>query len=161
MAQAVSRRPLSAEVQVRSQNNPRGICGGQSDGRTGFCPSTSISPGSMMLHTLSLTHYHKCHIILENDSVNKQHSRHGVGSFLYWDGSANQQFYNLSAFAKSLRYPSLASNSLWGPSSLQFNAYRRLFHRRRQAGHSHSSNAEVRIYGSVPPLLPVHVWREA
>jgi hypothetical protein len=101
MAQAVSRRPLTAEVRVRSQNNPCRICGGQSDGGTGFCSSASISPCSMMLHTLSLTHYHKCHIILENDSVNKQHSRHEVGKFFYWDDSANQQFYNLSALAKS------------------------------------------------------------
>jgi hypothetical protein len=35
----------------------------------------------MMLHTLSLTHYHKRHIVLENDSVNKQHSRHDAGKF--------------------------------------------------------------------------------
>jgi hypothetical protein len=73
----------------------------------------------------------------------------------------HQQYYNLSALAKSLRYPSLVSNNFWDPSSLKFNAYRRLFHRRRNARHSHSSNAEVRMNGSVPPLLPVHILREA
>ena len=67
-----------------------------------------------MFHTLSLTHYHKCHIILENTGVNKQHSRHDVGNIFYWDGSANLQFYNLSALAKSLRHPSLKSPTAFG-----------------------------------------------
>jgi hypothetical protein len=30
MAQAISRRPLTAECRVRAWVNPRGICGGQS-----------------------------------------------------------------------------------------------------------------------------------
>ena len=30
MAQAVSRRPLTAEAAVQSKASPRGICGGQS-----------------------------------------------------------------------------------------------------------------------------------
>jgi hypothetical protein len=40
MAQAVSRRPLTAEARV----SPRGICGGQSGIGTGFSPSTSVFP---------------------------------------------------------------------------------------------------------------------
>jgi hypothetical protein len=44
MAQAVSRRPLTAEARVRSQVNPCGICGGQSGTGTGFSPSTSLLP---------------------------------------------------------------------------------------------------------------------
>jgi hypothetical protein len=40
MAQAVSRRPLTAETRVRSQVGPCGICGGQRGIGTGFSPST-------------------------------------------------------------------------------------------------------------------------
>jgi hypothetical protein len=38
MAQAVSRRPLTSEAQVRSRISPCGICGTG----TGFSPSTSV-----------------------------------------------------------------------------------------------------------------------
>jgi hypothetical protein len=44
MAQAVSRRPLTAEARVRSQVSRCGICGGQSVTGTGFSPSTSVFP---------------------------------------------------------------------------------------------------------------------
>jgi hypothetical protein len=44
MAQAVSRRPLTAEARVRSRVSPCGIYGGQSDTGTGFSPSISGSP---------------------------------------------------------------------------------------------------------------------
>ena len=44
MAQAVRRRPVTAEAQVRSRVGPCGICGGQSDTGTGFSPSTSVFP---------------------------------------------------------------------------------------------------------------------
>jgi hypothetical protein len=44
MAQAVSRRPLTAEAQFRSRVGPCGIYGGQSDTGTGFSPSTSVFP---------------------------------------------------------------------------------------------------------------------
>jgi hypothetical protein len=40
MAQAVSRRPLTAEARV----SPCGICGGQNGTGTGFSPSTSVFP---------------------------------------------------------------------------------------------------------------------
>jgi hypothetical protein len=42
MAQAVSRRPPTAEAWVRSRVSPCGICGGQSGIGTGFSPSTSV-----------------------------------------------------------------------------------------------------------------------
>jgi hypothetical protein len=44
MAQVVSRRPLTAEAQVRVEVNPCGICGGQSGTGTGFSPSSSAFP---------------------------------------------------------------------------------------------------------------------
>jgi hypothetical protein len=42
MAQAVSRRPLTAEDLVRSRVSPCRICGRQSGTGTGFSPSTSV-----------------------------------------------------------------------------------------------------------------------
>jgi hypothetical protein len=48
MAQAVSRRPLTAEARVRSRASPRGICGRQSGTGTGF-------PLSISFHRCSIT----------------------------------------------------------------------------------------------------------
>jgi hypothetical protein len=44
MAQAVSRRPLTAESRVGSRVGPCRICGEQSGTGTGFSPSTSVFP---------------------------------------------------------------------------------------------------------------------
>jgi hypothetical protein len=44
MAQAVSRRPPTAEAHVRSGVSLCGICGGQSGTWTVFSPSTSVFP---------------------------------------------------------------------------------------------------------------------
>jgi hypothetical protein len=44
MAQAVSRRSLTAEARDRSRVSPCGIFGGQSGTGTGFSPSTSVFP---------------------------------------------------------------------------------------------------------------------
>jgi hypothetical protein len=44
MAEAVSRRPLTAEARAQSRVGPCGICGGHSDTGTSFPPSTSVFP---------------------------------------------------------------------------------------------------------------------
>jgi hypothetical protein len=44
MAQAVSRRPTTAEARVLSRVSQCGICGGQSGIGTGFSPCTSVFP---------------------------------------------------------------------------------------------------------------------
>jgi hypothetical protein len=44
VAQAVSRRPLTAEARVRSRVVPCGICGGRSVTGTGFSPSSTGPP---------------------------------------------------------------------------------------------------------------------
>jgi len=44
VAQAVSLRPLAAEVRLQSQAIEYGICGGQNCAGTDFPPSTSIAP---------------------------------------------------------------------------------------------------------------------
>jgi hypothetical protein len=48
MAQAVSRRPSTAEAWVRARVSPFGFCGGQSGIETGFSPSSSVSPVSII-----------------------------------------------------------------------------------------------------------------
>jgi hypothetical protein len=56
MAQAVSRRPLTAETQVRDRVSPCRICGGQSGTGTGFSPSASVS--SCQYHSTVDLHTH-------------------------------------------------------------------------------------------------------
>jgi hypothetical protein len=54
MAQAVSCRPLTAEVWVRARVTPCSICVGQSGTATGFSASSLVSPVSIIppgLHT--------------------------------------------------------------------------------------------------------------
>jgi hypothetical protein len=58
MAQAVSRRPLTAEAWFRARVSPCGICGGQSVTGTGFCPSSSIFPVNIVPPSLS----NPCHL---------------------------------------------------------------------------------------------------
>jgi hypothetical protein len=48
MAQVFSRRPLTAEARVRDQVSPCGICDGQIVTGTGFSPSSSVSPVSVI-----------------------------------------------------------------------------------------------------------------
>jgi hypothetical protein len=55
MAQAVSRRPLTAEARVRSWVSPCGISGGQSGTGTGFSPEYFSFPLSISFHRCSIT----------------------------------------------------------------------------------------------------------
>jgi hypothetical protein len=55
MAQAVSRRPLTAEAPVRFRVSPCRNCGGQSDTGTGFFPEYFGFPLSVSFHRCSTT----------------------------------------------------------------------------------------------------------
>jgi hypothetical protein len=55
MAQAVSRRLLTAEVRVRCRVSPCGICSGQSGTGTGFFPEYFGFPLSILFHRCSIT----------------------------------------------------------------------------------------------------------
>jgi hypothetical protein len=56
MAQAVSRRLLTAESRVRARVNPCEIFGGQSGTGTGFSPSFSVDP--CQYHSTVVLHIH-------------------------------------------------------------------------------------------------------
>jgi hypothetical protein len=58
MAQAVSRRHLTAEASVRARVSPCGICGGQSGAGTGLSPSSSVFPVKIIPPYLSILMYH-------------------------------------------------------------------------------------------------------
>jgi hypothetical protein len=63
LQQMVSRRFLTTEVLVRSVVRPCGIYGRQSNIGTGFSPSSSVSPVSIiptMLHTHSYIYHQRC-----------------------------------------------------------------------------------------------------
>jgi hypothetical protein len=70
MAQAVSRRPASAEAQVRSRVSPRGVCGGQSGTGTVFPQVFRSSPVNFIP---SVLHYQKKGNNNNNNNNNKLH----------------------------------------------------------------------------------------
>jgi hypothetical protein len=61
MAQAVSRRPLTAEARVRVRVNQCGICGGQSGTGTGFSPSSSVSPVNIISRNIKIDESKRIH----------------------------------------------------------------------------------------------------
>ena len=68
MAQAVSRRPLTAEGRARSQVSPCEIYGGQSSPGTGFSPSTSVCP---VIQPMLLSHLH-LHVVVTRTNGRNQ-----------------------------------------------------------------------------------------
>jgi hypothetical protein len=58
MAQAVSRRPLTAKAWVRARVNTCGVCGGQNGTRTGSSQSSSFFPANIIPPWLSTLTYH-------------------------------------------------------------------------------------------------------
>jgi hypothetical protein len=77
MAQAVSRRPPTAEAQVRSRISPCGICRVQSGIGTGFSPEFFGFPLSISFHRCSITrtrtknnnhHHHRHHRVAQEAS---------------------------------------------------------------------------------------------
>jgi hypothetical protein len=56
VAQTISRRPLTAEVRVRTRVNSCGICGAQSSTGRGYSPSSSVLP--CQYHSLMALNFH-------------------------------------------------------------------------------------------------------
>ena len=74
MAQAVSRRPLTADARVRSRVSPCGMCGGQSGTGTGFSPSNYVFPRQFHSTGVSLHGKTKALIIIIRGLHNKPQS---------------------------------------------------------------------------------------
>ena len=52
--EGLSRRPLTVQIRFRSQDSPYEIYGGHSATVTGFSPSTSVLPLSILIHQCSI-----------------------------------------------------------------------------------------------------------
>jgi hypothetical protein len=76
MTQAVSRRPLTTEVRVRSRVSPCDICRGQSGTGTGFSPEYFGFPLSISFHRYSIT--------WKNEKKNYHLSLHLHRSVVQW-----------------------------------------------------------------------------
>jgi hypothetical protein len=106
MAQAVSRRPLTAVPRVRSRVSPCGICGGQSGTGIGFSPSTSVFP--CQFHSTGAPLHEKTLIVFITGLHNKPQ---GCGASV---ASAAGPFTKkkLTSFSTFLLYAKVASSVL-------------------------------------------------
>jgi hypothetical protein len=80
MAEAVSRRPLTAKARVRSRVSPCGICGGQSGTGTGVSPSTSVFPCQFHSTGAPLKLKSRKPLIIFLIGLNNKPSRHCYGA---------------------------------------------------------------------------------
>jgi hypothetical protein len=80
IAQAVSRRPPTAEARVRSRVSPCGICGGQSDTGRGFSPEYFGFPQSISFHRCSITRKRTNIIIIFIFIIGLHNKPHGCGA---------------------------------------------------------------------------------
>ena len=85
IAEAVSRRPLTAGAQVRSQASTHEICGRHGGTGTDFSPGTSVPPVSTIPPTLH-THLHL------HDAVTRRTNGRSLGIFIkqwfFWNRGA-------------------------------------------------------------------------
>jgi hypothetical protein len=119
MAQAVSRRPLTAEARVRARVNPCGIYGSQNGTRTGF--STSSSVFSCQYHsTVAL----QTHIIWEMNDISFSGNRSDTSHPIEINQSINQSMLysrtdHVLPLGRDPRYP--LYRRLGGPQSRSGN----------------------------------------
>jgi hypothetical protein len=123
MAQAVSRRLLTAEARVQFQASQCGFYGGQSGIGTGFSPSTSVSPVSIitpMLRTHSLIYHRRCIMFFSQyfSFPCRYHSTTAPYSFIHLPPT----LYNV--FLPALQFPPVSN------IPLMFHTYSSVYHRR-------------------------------
>jgi hypothetical protein len=165
MAQAVSRRPLTAEARVRSLVSSCGICGGQSGTGTCFSTSTSVFPcqfhstGAQLRGKTKKTGLHNkpqgCGASVASAAgpftthTHKHTHKQLQAERLRNRGSILGRCKRLLCFPKCL-------DRLWGPSNRLFSGYPRLGVKwsGREDDHSRPSRAEVKNEWSCTTTAP-------
>jgi hypothetical protein len=116
MAQAVSRRPLTAEALFRSRVRPCGICGEQNGTGTGFSPSTSVLPCQFYFTDVQLHGEMKNLIIFITVLHNKPQGCGASVASAAGPFTKKKQIWIFSTgFQKSLEYQILRKSFQWEP----------------------------------------------